>query len=411
VGDVVRLTVDSIASGGDGVGRAGGLAVFVPRTAPGDVADVRVASRGRFARGRVIALVEPAASRATPRCQHYVADACGGCQLQHLSYAAQLDAKRRIVRDALTRIGRRDVDVPAIEASPSPWQYRAKLTLTMRQSGGAWVFGLHRYDEPGRIFQLHECPITEPAIVQAWRGVHAGASHLPAARELRGAIRRVGDDLAFLLEGGDRWDTVEEFARRCDFLRVIRWTPEGKAPRTMVDRRQDAAPAGAFEQVNPRVADLLRAELLSRAAASRPVDALDAYAGTGATARALAAAGIRTTAIEVDRDAAAFAVRVAPPGLRVLAGLVEDVIDDVLPVDLVVLNPPRAGLHERVTRALESRSRVRALLYVSCDPATLARDVARLGSYRITFLKAFDMFPQTAHVETLCELTRESAVA
>jgi 23S rRNA (uracil1939-C5)-methyltransferase len=409
VAPVVRMTVESIAAGGDGIGRAGGLAVFVPRTAPGDVADVAVSSRGRFGRGRLVTLVNGAATRVTPRCQHYVADGCGGCQLQHVSYAAQLDAKRRIVRDALSRIARRDVELPPIDASPLPWQYRAKLTLTMRNAGGTWTFGLHRFDDPGRIFQLHECPITEPAIVQAWRQVRGAAAYLPQEGELRGAIRRVGDDLALLLEGGHRWDTVEHFSRRCDVLRVIRWKAEGRESRTMVDRRHGSEPAGAFEQVNPAVAASLRAELVERAVAVRPADAIDAYAGTGATARALVAAGIPTTAIEVDRDAAAFAEREAPPSLRVVTGRVEDAIGGVSPAELIVLNPPRAGIHERVARVLEAEPRIRTVLYVSCDPATLARDISRLPSYRVSFVKAFDMFPQTAHVETLCELVRDGA--
>jgi 23S rRNA (uracil1939-C5)-methyltransferase len=403
------MTVESIAAGGDGIGRANGLAVFVPRTAPGDVADVRVSSRGRFGRGRVVAIVEPAPERVTPRCQHYVADGCGGCQLQHLSYAAQLDAKRRIVRDAFVRIGRRDVELPDIVASPSPWQYRARLTLTMRSTGQGWVFGLHRYDDPGRIFQLRECPITEPAIVQAWSEVRTSARFLPEARELRGAIRRVGGDLALLLEGGDRWDGVEQFARQCATLRVIRWKADGRPPRVLVDRRRGDEPAGAFEQVNPGVAAALRDELLRLAIAASPATAVDAYAGTGATARALVAAGIPTTAIEVDRDAAAFAERGAPEGMRVITGRVEDTIGPVLPADLVVLNPPRAGLHERVTQALAAEPRIGRLLYVSCDPATLARDVARLDAYRVTFVKSYDMFPQTAHVETLCQLARDRA--
>ena len=403
------MTVESIAAGGDGIGRANGLAVFVPRTAPGDVADVAVSSRGRFGRGRVVTLVDGAASRVTPRCQHYVGDGCGGCQLQHVNYEAQLEAKRRIVRDALSRIARRDVELPPIEASPSPWQYRAKLTLTIRNAAGTWIFGLHRFDDPGRIFQLHECPITEPAIVQAWREVRAAAAYLPQERVLRGAIRRVGEDLAFLLEGGHRWDAFEQFSKRCELLRVVRWKAEGREPRTMVDRRRGTEPAGAFEQVNPLVAAALRAELIDRAVAAGPSVAVDAYAGIGATARALVAAGIPTTAIEVDRDAAAFAEREAPAGLRVITGRVEQVISQILPADLVVLNPPRAGIDEKVAQALEADSRVRTLLYVSCDPATLARDIGRLPSYRMSLVKAFDMFPQTAHVETLCELVRDRA--
>src|SRR5919108_5803324 len=116
-GAPIELRVDSIAAGGDGVGRHNGLVVFVPRTAPGDVARVSVDQRDRFMRGRLLALLQSSEQRATPPCAHYVVDRCGGCQLQHLTYEAQLEAKTRIIRDALTRIGRVAADVPLIDAS------------------------------------------------------------------------------------------------------------------------------------------------------------------------------------------------------------------------------------------------------------------------------------------------------
>lgn len=406
---VTQVAVESIAAGGDGVARADGLAVFVPRTAPGDVADVRIATRGRFGRGTVVRLVERSPERVTPRCQHYEGDHCGGCQLQHLSYAGQLEAKRRIVRDALRRIAGRDVDPPPVVPSPEPWAYRSKLTLALRRSGGEWIAGLHAYDDPARVFDLHECPITDPAVVDAWREIRRAADALPPADELRGAVRRQGDEIAFVLEGGRRWERWHDFARRCPSLHFIRWTAASGEIRVLLDRRAGNTPAASFEQVNPAVATLLREALLARARAARPSTAIDAYAGSGGTARALAADGVRVTAIEVDREASAFAAAHLPAGSSVRTARVEDVIAELLPADLVVLNPPRAGLDARVAEALNEAAPRPRLLYVSCDPATLARDVKRLPGHRITWLQSFDMFPQTAHVETLCELTPESS--
>ncbi len=132
---LAELDIESIAAGGDGVGRSNGVVVFVPRTAPGDRIRANIDVRGRFARGEIDALVRPSSDRVTPECAHYVADKCGGCQLQHVNYDAQLDAKRRIIRDSLARIGKRAVDLPAIEPSPRRWRYRRKLTLTMRRVG------------------------------------------------------------------------------------------------------------------------------------------------------------------------------------------------------------------------------------------------------------------------------------
>ncbi len=401
---LTQVTVESIAAGGDGVARAGGMAVFIPRTAPGDVADVRIAPRGRFSRGEVIRMVRAGADRVEPRCHHYLHDRCGGCQLQHLDYPAQLEVKRRIVRDALVRIARRPIDLPGIVPSPLPWEYRSRLALAMRYDGAEWTIGLHQYDDPAAIFPLAECPITNPAVVAAWHDVGAASALLPQARSLRGTVRRTGDELSLLLEGGRRWDNPRAFAAACPALQFIRWTPDRAPPRVVVDRRVDRLPAAAFEQVNRGVADLMRHAIVQRALAANPATAVDAYAGNGATSAMLAEHGVAVTAVERDAEAAAFARANAGPGMSVREANVEDVLADLLPADVVILNPPRTGVDARVTGLLEQGPRPAMVLYASCDPATLARDLARLPAYRLTFVEGYDMFPQTAHVETLVEL-------
>jgi 23S rRNA (uracil1939-C5)-methyltransferase len=135
-----------------------------------------------------------------------------------------------------------------------------------------------------------------------------------------------------------------------------------------------------------------------------------AYSGSGETALRLAAAGVRVTAIELDRDAARYAGERLPEGSRSIAGPVEGHLDAALPADVVVVNPPRGGLDPRVPALLEVAASgalgaaPRAVIYVSCNPATLARDLSRMPSWVLRSAEAFDMFPQTAHVETVCEL-------
>ncbi|HEU4640963.1 MAG TPA: hypothetical protein VFS44_00820 [Gemmatimonadaceae bacterium] len=406
------VTVDSIAAGGDGVARAGGMVVFVPRTAPGDVAEVALETRGRFARGRLRALRSASPLRVDPPCEHYVRDRCGGCQLQHLGYEAQRAAKARIIGDALRRIGRREVEDPEVRAAPRPWRYRRKLTLALRRRGAAWIAGLHPYDAPGRVFALRDCPITDERVLAVWREVMAAADDLPRAAELRGAVRLdEHGDASFVLEGGTRWPRSEAFVARVPSLTSLWWVSEGAGgERTLLHARGERAATGAsFTQVNEAVAAALGAHVVARALARAPETVVDAYAGVGDTAAALAAAGARVTAIELDPDAAAWAARRLPAGSRAVAARVEDALPDALPADVVILNPPRAGVHERVTAALDAARGTRAVLYVSCNPATLARDVARLPGWRIASLVAFDMFPQTAHVESVCELVPESA--
>jgi 23S rRNA (uracil1939-C5)-methyltransferase len=407
-----EVTIESIAAGGDGVGRADGRVVFVPRSAPGDVGLVELPETGRFARAEFRELRVPSPHRVQPSCRHFVTDRCGGCQVQHIAYGAQLEAKARIVRDAMQRIGKRAVDLPVVYPSASPWRYRRKLTLAMRRRGTEWVAGLHPFDDARRVFPLEDCPITHQGVLDVWRDVLAAATHFPPAKELRGALRLDDENTASLtIEGGRDWPSSRAFFAAVPRLAALWWIPELQTRRRLLAREAAGAPGASFAQVNPAVAIALRRRVIAAAIAHRPATAVDAYAGLGDTARELAAQGVRVTAIELDRDAVAWSAERLPAGSRALAGPVEQLLGDALPADIVVLNPPRAGVDKRVTDILEAvRPAPMAIIYVSCDPATLARDVARLPHYRIASLESFDMFPQTAHVETVCELVPEAGV-
>ena len=399
------LTIASIAAGGDGVGRTQGVVVFVPRTAPGDVARVRLARSKRFARGELLALEAASPVRVDPPCPHYIEDRCGGCQIQHLSYDAQLEAKRTIIGDSLRRIGRRDVADPEVEASDLPWRYRRKLTLHLRRTRDGWIAGLHPYDDPAAVFDLVDCPITDERVLDVWRELRGAFDALPPERSLRVAVRLLDDGAAATVEGGQVWRTADHFFAAAPSLSELWWRPEGSTTRRVAARIVESRAGAAFVQVNAGVARRLRGELLRRVRARAPQRIVDAYAGSGATAIPLAAEGRTVVAIELDQPAVdRIRAQLAEPSVAI-AGRVEDHLERQLPADVVIVNPPRAGVDERVTAALErNRETVRALFYVSCDPATLARDLSRLPGYRLVAVHGYDMFPQTAHVETLCEL-------
>jgi 23S rRNA (uracil1939-C5)-methyltransferase len=403
------VTIDSIAGGGDGVARAEGLVIFVPRSAPGDSGTVRFTQRGRFARGALVALRAPSPARVEPPCPHYRRDNCGGCQLQHLRYDAQLAAKAHIIRDALERIGRREVSPPDVQPSPAEWRYRRKLTLALRRQGGAWIGGLHPYDRPAAVFPLRECPITEDGVMAVWREVLHAADDLPQAEELRGAVQLTDTGAAFVLQGGHEWTRSAEFFARVPAVESLWWEADRRSRVLLHARGQAPAPGASFAQVNTAAATLLRDHVLARVMAHAPAAVVDAYAGMGDLAVALAERGVRVTAIERDPDASAWSASRLPAGSRALPAAVEDALPGALPADVIVLNPPRVGVDASVALALEStREPPRAVIYVSCNPATLARDLARMPRYRIASLAAFDMFPQTAHVETVCELHPEA---
>jgi 23S rRNA (uracil1939-C5)-methyltransferase len=411
------LRIDAIAAGGDGVARHEGLVVFVPRTVPGDEVVVELERHKRLARGTVRRLVTASPDRVEPPCPHYVQDRCGGCQVQALAYDAQRREKGRIVRDALQRLAGRDVGEVAVAASPLPFRYRNSLTLALRRDRlrpGGWLGGLHVLGRPDEVFALADCHITREDVNAAWQRVLAAGEHLPRAFELRGTIRVIGEGaLGLHVEGGARWSesSVRALGDAVPALRAIWWSPADAARTLRLDRRDAAVPGASFSQVNDAVAAAMRAHVLDVVQELAPARVVDAYAGAGAYAVPLAASGLDVTAIELDADASAATAAafrsVQAPRARAVHGRVEALLPSALPADVVIVNPPRAGVAEGVARQLEATP-PRRLVYVSCDPATLARDLGRLGAgWRLHDVRAFDMFPQTAHVETVCTLDRE----
>jgi 23S rRNA (uracil1939-C5)-methyltransferase len=406
---VTRVSIREIAAGGDGVGRLDdGRVVFVPRTAPDEVVEIEVTSqKGRFARGRVAQVVTPGPDRVDPRCPHYQRDACGGCQIQHLTQEAQLTAKRNIVRQALTRIGRRSV--PEVEITPpeAPWRYRTTLTLAVDDAGRA---GLHPWDEPDAVFPLVDCLITAAPLMDLWRELRTRLDLVPG-ETTRVVLRldRDGGKHLIVKGGSPPWDWSGLEAALPDV--ALWWQPKGGAAR-LVAGEKTGFPATAFAQNQPALADRIRAVAVEELADVAGLPVWDLYGGTGDGARLLAAKGARVTSVDADRSAVEWASgRPRPEGSLAgspayVAGLVEEVLHRLPEPAAVLLNPPRTGLHARVASALErlAGAGLRRMAYVSCDPATLARDLSRMPSFRLTGVRAFDLFPQTSHVETVAAL-------
>lgn len=402
------VTIRGIAAGGEGVGTLpDGLTVFVPRVAPGETVSLAPAvRRRRYARARVDRVLEPAPERVAPRCPHYTADECGGCQLQHLDSAAQRRARRAIVEDALRRIGGLDVLVPEIEPADTEWEYRTRITLAVKGR----VIGFHRLNAPGSVFDLERCHIARPEIQRLWSAVREHRRLLPAdAESLVLRVDRAGARHLIVRARGDRaWTAAAELGSRLERAgepAVLWWEPEHGAPR-VVHGGGEAFPATVFEQVHPEMGDRVRAHAVAELGAVTGRTVWDLYAGVGETSAALAALGARVESVELDRRAVAQAERTGPAGVRRHGGRVEDVLDRLGPAELVVLNPPRTGVAPAVTARLAAGDAER-LVYISCDPATLARDATRLApGWRFGAVRAFDLFPQTAHVETVARFER-----
>lgn len=395
-----------LAAGGDGVGRLeDGKTVFVPRTAPGDLvelADLR--EHKRFARARMGRLIEPSPERVEPRCPHYVRDECGGCQTQHLNYETQVTSRRSFVGDALRRLGKRDVADPPMVPAAKIYEYRTKVTLHVSEDGSR--IGLHRYGRPDQIFDLEWCHITVPELMELWQAMRALRPFLPShlAQVVLRLDRDGGRHVVLRVGPGEVWSGFDRLRRELERRgtpATIWYQPEGGAPRAVAGAGE-AFPATVFEQVNPEMGDQVRRFALEQIGDVAGQRVWDLYAGIGETTLQLLIRGATVESVEVDRRAVAEAEARGPVARR-HTGRVEDVLRELHHPDLVIANPPRTGMDERVSTEL-SRLAPSRLVYISCDPATLARDLQRLERFRLTLVQAFDLFPQTTHVETVAVL-------
>jgi 23S rRNA (uracil1939-C5)-methyltransferase len=418
------VRIRGLSSGGAGVGNlSDGRVVFVPRTAPGDEVRVRVTQgKTRWARGQLRELCVGSPDRVLPACPYY--DECGGCSLQHVAYAQQLHWKGDIVKAALKRISHVDVERPEVVPSPKEGGYRSRVTFTMmRLKGGRVVAGFHHLGVPHRIVDVEEgCILPEPAVASVWTGLRRawgdGARRLPAGRKLRLTLRAVDEGVILVVEGGRGPGRPDVLLREVEGLVAV-WadTPESGARLlaglthvhdTRFGETVQTGPT-TFLQANREASEALHRWVIEQGGVSLGQKVVDAYCGVGLYGRDLAGRGVDVLGIERDAEAAKAAARDAPESFTVWTGAVEDRVAEALPADLVVLNPPRSGVGARVTDVLQGVGPPR-LIYVSCDPATLARDIGRLSSsYDVVDVRAFDLFPQTAHVEVVVVLTRTAA--
>jgi len=400
VSDIVTIT--GIAVGGDGVGRlSDGRVVFVARTVPGDRIRLREGSLKRhrnFARAELGEIVEAGPGRVTPPCPHYVNDHCGGCQLQHVAYDEQLKAKRAIVGDTLRRIGKLKVEDPEVVEGLEEWRYRSKISMAVKNA-----VGLHPYDRPNFVFPLADCHITDFRLMGLWRELRSRLTMLPQPLT-RLTLRLDREEFRHVIaeSAGEPWHNAEELRSSLGKDVVCWWQPADGAAR-VVAGPATGFPATAFEQVNPGMGLIARRWAVDQLGDVRAQTVWDLYGGIGDTAALLVERGANVVSVDADEKAVTWG-RARLPAARFIAARAEDVLPSLPAPHAVVVNPPRAGLHWDVSLRLTSDP-VPKLVYISCDPATLARDLQRLNvNYVVKDVRAFDLFPQTAHVETVAVL-------
>jgi tRNA/tmRNA/rRNA uracil-C5-methylase (TrmA/RlmC/RlmD family) len=428
-GDVLELTAGEVAHGGWCVARAGdqgSLVLFVRHALPGErVRAVITQVTAKLARADAVEILDPSPDRVTPPCPHAHPGGCGGCDWQHASLPAQRRLKAAVIRQQLARIAglEREVTVEPLDGDqpedPEPGRpgpglgWRTRVTFAVGRDGTA---GLHRH-RSHEIIPIQECPIAHPLVNAA--GVPARP--WPGATTVQVAVVPDTGERGVLVTGQVRGKVP---AVAADSIRIVgrggtRTAVAGRGYLTQHavgrDWRTDLA---GFWQGHPAAADTLTAAVLA-ALAPEPGDvALDLYCGAGLFAGALAAAvgpEGRVAAVEGDVAAARDARHNLRewPWARVHRGDVGEVLGrlGLAGATLAVLDPPRAGASPPVIDALiggPAGGSLRRIAYVSCDPATLARDLKLLlaGGWDLEQLRAFDAFPMTHHVECLATLTR-----
>jgi 23S rRNA (uracil1939-C5)-methyltransferase len=420
------LKIERIVTGGDGIARfEDGRIVFVPRTAPGEAIEVEyVEERSQWLRARLVRVVEPSPFRREAPCPHY--EDCGGCQLQHLQYEAQLSAKSSIIADSLRRIGRFEIEAPEVTPSPREFAYRNRIALVLRRRRGEIGLGYHALGDPSQLVAIDRCPLAEDPLNDILPAVSA------AVLKIGGAMPRDGEwRLALRVSSEGRVGLAIEGVKRpvdIDRSLLAELVTAGVVAVWMVNEKgRIIAHAGeetlaekwgvyevplagtAFVQVNRDAAERLDQYVREQSAVVGGARVIDAYCGFGLRTMELAREGADAVGIESDRHAVRSAMVIAAErglSVRFVAERVEDVLPKELPADLVILNPPRGGVAPEVVGAL-LREPPKRIVYVSCDPATLGRDLKNLSTgFALETCRAFDLFPQTAHVETVVTLTR-----
>jgi 23S rRNA (uracil1939-C5)-methyltransferase len=372
-GSVFDVTVERLVAGGDGLARREGKALFVAGVLPGERVLVRlVESRKDFDRAALVEVLDPSADRVVPSCA--LAGRCGGCDWLHVSHAAQVGLKRAIVRESLRRTGRIERDEPALEPGP-PLAYRNRVQLHRHPSGSLG----YREAAGARVVAASACPVAVGPI----NALLADPPSPESAALDRFTVFGDADWVACEGRDDDRELIVEAVGREIRFS------------------------VGCFFQSNLAVLqDLARH---AAAAAGSGGAAADLYAGAGLFSALIAGRFGRIIAVESSARSLSFAARnVAGGRLETFPMTVEQWIAVGAaggPFDAVIADPPRAGLAS-VVRAWLASARPRTLVYVSCNPVAMARDLGELtrAGFEIDDLRLFDFYPQTSHVEAVAVL-------
>jgi 23S rRNA (uracil1939-C5)-methyltransferase len=447
---LIELTLTALSHAGEGIGRHEGRAVFVPFALPGETVRVEIMEEKKtYTRARLVEVLAPSPDRVMPRCPHHFAlpdftphpcpsprrgegvvseisessphpllgrgaggegrpQACGGCQLQHLAYPAQLQFKQQTVIEQLTRLGGFvNPPVRPIVPAPAPFGYRNQAQFHLTPEGQLGFRASHLNE----IIPIRECHLLAPALADLFPRIQIES--MPEIERLTLRVGAEEDTLVVLEAEADAPEIEIDLPVSAALLR-----PDG-ASLALADRdysvevvkgRAFKVSAGSFFQVNTAVAELLVDHVVTAFDLRGTETVLDLYCGVGLFSAFLAPRAARVIGVEAFEPAVDDAAVNLDEfdHIEIYCAPVEAVLPTLKgQAEAVVLDPPRAGCAPEVLEALIAL-RASQIVYVSCDPATLARDAKRLaaGGYRLEWAQPLDMFPQTFHVECVAKFIR-----
>lgn len=420
--EIITGVVQGLAFGGQGIIRHEGMVVFVPFTSPKEQVSFRIVQRKKnYAIGELVEVLTPSPERISPRCPYF--GVCGGCQLQHLNHEAQLAYKRRTVEDALKRIGKLPIDtVPPVIPASQNWEYRRHVTLTLLPEQDHFTMGYMGIDNK-TVIPVTRCPIFSETILSQvqkllnllhYQEGNAGRmlvmkaedstfilafhfEHLPdnISSACQTALKEIATLKGVVVKSKSKKLYFGETTATCDVSGIkVTYSPL------------------SFMQNHPEQSASLYKFVLDIALQSNSKRILDLYCGIGILSLLLAKHEMQVFGVESNATAIQLAKDNAAQNhisnIQFLKANVESVLKQLLEKhkpDLVILNPPRGGLEAKVIQTV-LQNPPKELIYISCMPPTLARDLQLLckDQYHIQSCQAFDMFPQTAHVETVVHL-------
>jgi 23S rRNA (uracil1939-C5)-methyltransferase len=446
--ELVRVKIDALAFGGKGVGKLNGYVVFVEGGMPGDIAEVRIfSSRARFAEGRIENLLEPSGFRVVPPCEHF--SYCGGCKWQNLEYSIQKKYKEDQLKEALYHIGK--IEIPPVEpivGAHKIFYYRNKMEFSFHAGeNGETLLGLHKAGRYQDVFQLSKCHLQSELSNRIVNFVRERSTELglPAyhIKEHRGYLRFLviregkftGQCLVNIVTGDGDHEGVKQLGRDIGhrFEEVVSVSHTVNALKANIAKgekeiilygarhieerlgeKKFRISANSFFQTNSYQIQRLY-DLVAELAEPEGLDkVIDLYCGTGTIGIYLAGLvksveGVETVPEAVE-DARINARLNNVSNCSFVTADVEEylrgVAEEGKSYDLMILDPPRAGCHPRAIKSIRL-IRPRKIVYISCNPATLGRDVADLteGGYRLERAIPIDLFPHTYHIEAVNRLT------